>query len=63
MPMYKYRCKKCGYEFSIIITWNEDTKKKGLKCAVCGSDNVKRLITGNPIVFKGSGWTEKENKK
>lgn len=63
MPMYKYRCEQCGYVYRLIITWNKDTRKKGLKCPVCRSDKVKRLITGSPIIFKGSGWTEKGNKK
>ncbi len=43
MPIYEYRCKDCGQEFSRLqsITASSD----GVACTKCESENVERLLS------------------
>lgn len=52
MPVYDYRCEKCGKEFEIEQKISESPIKK---CSKCGG-KVKRLISNTSFVLKGSGW-------
>lgn len=40
MPVYDYRCQKCGKTFSIMMSVNEKETKK-VKCPDCKSRSVK----------------------
>ncbi|GEM_PF-197024 len=43
MPVYDYRCKKCGKKFSITMSITEhDTKR--VKCPKCGSRSVEQQV-------------------
>ena len=42
MPIYHYRCKKCGYDF---------TKEQSF-----GAEQVHKVYAAVPITFKGSGF-------
>lgn len=55
MPIYPYKCSKCGYEFEAFQNINDDVITKCLRCKKPHS--VKRLIpsTGG-FILKGSGW-------
>lgn len=51
MPVYEYECPKCGvFEFTQSIT-----SKPLSKCPTCHR-KVKRLISLNNFILKGSGW-------
>lgn len=52
MPLYEYRCKKCGHHFEKIQSFRAPDEKE---CPVCGGA-VERLISAPAIRFKGSGW-------
>ncbi len=52
MPIYDYRCEKCGKEFEIEQKISESPIKK---CPKCGG-RVTRLISNTSFVLKGSGW-------
>jgi putative FmdB family regulatory protein len=43
MPVYEYECKKCGREFSVVMTLEEHGKRK-VKCPKCESKDVRHLI-------------------
>ena len=59
MPMYTYRCAKCGVQFDRIQSF----KAKALtRCPECRG-HVRRLIQPAGIVFKGSGWYITDSKK
>ena len=52
MPLYEYKCKKCGAVFEVLqkpsappLTIHED----------CGGP-VEKLISTSAFQFKGSGW-------
>jgi putative FmdB family regulatory protein len=41
MPIYEYRCRKCGAKFE-DFHW-EDEEDKNLKCPQCGEINMERV--------------------
>ena len=52
MPLYEYRCKKCGHRFEKIQKFSDKPVKK---CPECGSP-VEQVISAPAVQFKGSGW-------
>lgn len=52
MPLYEYKCRKCGHRFEKIESLSAATTKK---CPECGG-KAGRQITAPAIQFKGSGW-------
>lgn len=42
MPVYEYRCKKCGKSFELIETVSEHDPAK-VRCPDCKSKSVERL--------------------
>lgn len=52
MPLYEYRCSKCGSVFEVIQKLTETPLKKCLKCGAA----VQKVISASALQFKGSGW-------
>lgn len=52
MPIYEYRCRKCGHEFE---EWQKITDPPVEKCNVCGG-RASRLISQSSFILKGTGW-------
>ena len=52
MPIYEYKCMKCGNEFEAMQKFSDSPLKK---CPSC-SGVVKRLISRSSFQLKGSGW-------
>ena len=52
MPLYEYRCLKCGKRAEKIEKMTGPYLKK---CPSCGAA-VERLMSAPAIQFKGSGW-------
>jgi putative FmdB family regulatory protein len=52
MPLYDYRCAKCGAVTEIRHGFNETHAEP---CAACGGE-LTRVFNPAPIVFKGSGF-------
>ena len=52
MPLYEYKCKKCGHRFERIQKFSDPPVKK---CPECGGA-VEQLISPPAVQFKGSGW-------
>jgi len=52
MPLYEYKCEKCGQVFEVIQRFSDQplTQHEG-----CGG-NVEKLISRSSIQFKGSGF-------
>jgi putative FmdB family regulatory protein len=46
MPGYDYECLACGMDFSVFLSIKEMESVSGLVCPHCGSDHVKKKITG-----------------
>lgn len=53
MPIYEYRCDKCGHE---IEAWQKITEKPKKTCPHCGKRTLQRLISATAFHLKGSGW-------
>src|SRR5215831_15124271 len=52
LPLYEYKCRKCGNRFEKIENFSASTVKK---CPKCGGQ-AERMLTAPAIQFKGSGW-------
>ena len=52
MPLYDYRCEKCGEVFEVRQSFSDATLTVHEGC----SGDVKRLISVPAIQFKGTGW-------
>lgn len=52
MPLYDYKCTKCGHIFEIQQKISEDPLKY---CPQCKGP-IKRLISPAGIIFKGTGF-------
>jgi putative FmdB family regulatory protein len=52
MPVYEYKCTKCGEQFEVT---QRITDTPLTICNICGGE-LKRLITNTSFVLKGSGW-------
>ena len=51
MPIYEYKCAKCG-----VVEAMQGIKEKPLKkCPNC-KNKVERMISSTSFVLKGSGW-------
>lgn len=48
MPIYEYKCSKCGASFDTLQPMN--APQEGIRCPYCGSEETKRL----PSTFSSS---------
>jgi len=53
MPLYEYKCKKCGHRFEKIVKFSDPPAKK---CPKCKKGTLEQLISSPAIQFKGTGW-------
>lgn len=54
MPIYEYRCKKCGYVFERMQKFSDPHPTD---CPDCKAKNsVEQLLSAPAVQFKGSGW-------
>ena len=52
MPMYEYKCAKCGDVFELIQKFSDEPLKEHPGCGGA----VERLVSAAALQFKGSGW-------
>lgn len=52
MPIYEYRCERCGHTFEVIQKVNDPPIKTCTKC----SGPTNKVISPAGLMFKGSGW-------
>jgi putative FmdB family regulatory protein len=52
MPIYEYKCRKCGKKFEIMQGITDDVVKE---CTFCKGP-VDKLISLSSFQLKGSGW-------
>ncbi len=58
MPIYVYRCEKCGLQFEKFQHFNDEPVKV---CPECGGP-VHRVYQPVGIIFKGSGFYVTDNR-
>lgn len=59
MPIYEYKCDKCG---SIFELFQKITDKDINICQSCKKSGVKKIISSSGFRLKGSGWYETDFK-
>jgi putative FmdB family regulatory protein len=52
MPIYEFRCKKCGNEIEVIQKMSD---KPPARCKKCGG-RLEKMISQTTFQFKGEGW-------
>ncbi len=52
MPLYEYKCTKCGSVFEILQKFNDPPLKNCIHC----QGSVKKLLSPPALQFKGNGW-------
>jgi putative FmdB family regulatory protein len=52
MPLYDYRCEKCGATFEVRQRFSDEPLKVHEECG----GPVERLISAPALQFKGTGW-------
>lgn len=52
MPIYEYRCEKCGKIFEVLQRFSDDPVKIHEECG----GEVEKLISQSAFQLKGSGW-------
>lgn len=52
MPIYEYKCTKCGQQIEVMQKMKDNPLEK---CEACGGE-LKKMITSTSFVLKGSGW-------
>jgi len=53
MPLYEYKCKKCGHRFERIQSFSAEDVKE---CPVCQGEVERLISTPARPHFKGSGF-------
>lgn len=53
MPIYEYRCKKCGHGFEVLSKMGA----KNPSCPQCGRGTYRRFSVTN-FSLKGEGWSK-----
>jgi len=53
MPIYVYKCKKCGYEFEELRSMTDGDRAT---CPKCGGEATRILAGSVGIIFKGKGF-------
>jgi putative FmdB family regulatory protein len=52
MPIYEFRCKKCGDQIEVYQKFSD---KSPTRCKKCGG-GLEKLISQTAFQFKGEGW-------
>lgn len=52
MPLYEYKCSKCGIVFEILQKTADSSTGS---CPSCGA-KARKLLSAPTLQFKGSGW-------
>ncbi len=52
MPLYEYKCRKCGNVFEVLRKLSDPPLEVHEKCG----GKLERLISPPAFQFKGSGW-------
>lgn len=53
MPIYEYRCARCGHELEAQQKLADAPLKK---CPKCGKSALEKLISATSFQLKGGGW-------
>lgn len=61
MPVYEYRCRRCGQEFEIRSSISEYARGLDAACPHCGSKECERVISVAAILGGSGTNAEKDS--
>lgn len=53
MPIYEYRCQKCGHQQEFLQKVSDPPHTR---CPQCGEESFAKMVTAAGFQLKGSGW-------
>ena len=56
MPLYEYRCEKCGFEFELIRKFSDGPLRKAPDCPSDRKCKLTKLVSASAFQLKGGGW-------
>lgn len=59
MPIYEFKCVKCGNIFELLKLKKED-EEKGMSCPKCGAEEIERVLSVVSIGKTPSGRKAKK---
>jgi putative FmdB family regulatory protein len=59
MPIYEYKCGKCGHVFETLQRISDAPLTE---CPACGEPALKKLVSAAAFRLKGGGWYETDFK-
>ncbi len=57
MPVFEYKCSKCGFTTTLMENTGADRYKDCPNCK--GRDSLVRQISRSTFILKGAGWSNK----
>lgn len=58
MPMFEYRCEKCGHKFERLLRSSERDEPQPCPKEGCGEKKTKKLVSRSSFMLKGGGWAD-----
>jgi putative FmdB family regulatory protein len=49
VPIYEFECRKCGKEFSLVLSVKQHEQKE-FACPACQSKEVEQLVTSTNVI-------------
>ncbi|BCX81672.1 hypothetical protein MIT9_P1250 [Methylomarinovum caldicuralii] len=59
MPIYEYRCQKCGHELEALQKVSDPPLTE---CPECHAQSLQKLVSAAGFRLKGTGWYETDFK-
>ncbi len=59
MPIYEYKCSKCGHSLEVLQKISDAPMRK---CPACGKSGLEKLVSAPSFRLKGGGWYETDFK-
>jgi putative FmdB family regulatory protein len=53
MPIYEYRCSRCGHQQEFLQKLSDAPLTR---CTACGEETFSKMVTAAGFQLKGSGW-------
>lgn len=59
MPIYQYRCEKCGHKFKALQKYSDKIEMlESGSCKKCGEKSLKEVVSKTFFHLKGGGWAK-----
>ena len=56
MPIYEYKCPKCGHKFEALLRVSEMSEPQSCPKKDCGEKEAKKIVSRTSFSLKGGGW-------